>query len=135
MNIKTILTNADLKVTRGRLAILEILFTTKEPITIESINGKIKSFSKGINRSTVFRFINLLYKKGLVKKLEFAEGKFRYELSSIPHHYHVICTQCGTVQDVEGCDIESLEEKTAQKLSFHITSHRVDFFGLCPKCQ
>lgn len=135
MNLKNLLSDSHLKITHGRLLVLEILQKAQQPMDIESIIELVRSSSKRLDRSTVFRIINIFCKKNIITKLEFSEGKFRYELSSLPHHYHIICKKCGSVKDAPGCNIDYLEKETSAKYSYLITNHRVDFFGICPKCQ
>lgn len=121
--------------TTARKAIVKILQNSNEPKTVKEIIHLLQERAIDVDRTTVFRVMNAFTNRGIVKKLEFGEGNFRYELISLPHHYHIVCTKCGTIQDVEGCDVDEIEKKTAQKYNFNITHHRLDFFGLCENCQ
>jgi len=52
------------------------------------------------NKVTVYRILDFLFKNQIIERVEFGEGKYRYELKK-NHHHHLICTNCGRVQDVE----------------------------------
>lgn len=135
MNISHLLKQHHIHITPSRKATIEILLNSANPIDVSTLVAKLRENIPSVDKATVFRTIKLFTKKSIVHKLEFGEGKFRYELASLPHHFHVICTKCGTVKDVAGCRVENMEKETAQKLAFDITNHRVDFFGLCSMCQ
>lgn len=121
--------------TTARKAILEILHNSDEPRTVKDLIELLSERLIEVDRTTVFRIVNAFTDRGIVRKLEFGEGNFRYELLSLPHHYHIVCTNCGTIRDVEGCDVDDIEKATAKKYNFKITHHRLDFFGLCENCQ
>lgn len=121
--------------TTARTTILEILRQSDKPRTVKDIIEALSKKVLDVDRTTVFRIMNAFTGRGIVRKLEFGEGNFRYELLALPHHYHTVCTQCGTIKDVEGCDVDTIEQQTATKYHFKITHHRLDFFGLCQKCQ
>lgn len=121
--------------TTARKAILEILKDSDEPRTVKDIIQLLKDAAIEVDRTTVFRIMNAFTDRGIARKLEFGEGNFRYELLSLPHHYHIVCSHCGTIRDVEGCKVEDIEIETAKKYHFKITHHRLDFFGLCEHCQ
>lgn len=124
-----------IKNTPGRIAILEILQKAKKPVDIQFIIEELDKKQASIDRATVFRIINVFTEQGIVHKLEFSEGKARYELTSLPHHHHVICVNCGIVKDIEDCDVDDLEKKISKNLEFEIQTHRLEFFGLCKKCK
>lgn len=130
-----LLHEADITPTQARIDIVSIIKKAKKPIDSASIVEQMQKKSPETNRATVFRTINMLTAKGILRKCEFEEGKSRYELSSLPHHHHIVCTNCGALQDIEGCGIAEVEERLAKQFNFKINSHRLEFFGLCKKCQ
>lgn len=136
MDPQSVLAQHKIRATSFRVIVLKLLQKAKEPVDVPGLIEELEGKGIEIDRTTVFRVINLFATKGIVQKVEFGEGKFRYELASLPHHYHLICTNCGTVKDVVGqCHVEARQKETAKKFSFLIRNHRVDFFGLCQKCQ
>ncbi len=135
MNIQALLKESSLAVTPARIALLEVLQKEKKPVDVQTLIEALQNENIEVNRVTVFRIINAFVEKGIVHKLEFSEGKARYELSSLPHHHHAVCTNCGKVQDIEDCEVEKIEKKVSENLSFSIQSHRLEFFGLCKNCS
>ncbi len=127
------LKSAHLKVTPARIAALKLFEIYKGPI--DSLN-LIEDLQKKLNsdRVTVFRILNTFLEKGLIRKLEFGEGKARYELNLEDHH-HLVCQNCGSIEDVSDCNIDTLEKEIAVKKKFLIKNHSLEFFGLCIDCQ
>lgn len=124
------LRQADLKVTPARLAILNILEHSDIPMDVVSIRRRVKA-----DKVTVFRILNSLSDKGIVKPIQFNEGKLRYEYADKPKHHHFICENCGKIIDVMGCNIDLLEKDIEKKKKVLVKRHSLEFFGLCADCQ
>jgi Fur family ferric uptake transcriptional regulator len=125
----------NIKSTAPRIAIYKILQESKTPLTIVEIITELRAKFVAVDRATVFRIMNTFSTKGLVYKLEFGEGKARYELASLSHHHHLVCTSCGMIKDIKKCGIDSYSDELAKDTGFAIANHRVEFFGLCSKCK
>ncbi|OGF99971.1 hypothetical protein A2Y99_01445 [Candidatus Gottesmanbacteria bacterium RBG_13_37_7] len=133
---RQILKDKNIRYSRNRIEILKLLEKSKQPLKITDIIRRIKKKNLSINRATVFRIVNLFKEKGILYRLDFGEGQFRYELSSLPHHHHFVCKNCGKILGVNKCLVsDSWTRETAMENSFRILGHRLDFFGLCVKCQ
>ena len=89
-----------------------------------------------VSRATVYRTIDVLVKNNLVRKLELGDGRNRYEnkLDS-SHHDHIICIQCGKINEFMDEDIENLQDEIAKKYQFKIVRHIHQIFGLCKDCK
>lgn len=124
-----------LKATPARLAVLDYLETAKKPLDIVSIFENLKRRKINADIATVFRIINIFTDRGLTRKIEFHEGKFRYEIASAFDHHHFICENCGVIEDISDCNIESLESEISKKKGLLIKKHSLEFFGLCKNCQ
>jgi Fur family transcriptional regulator, ferric uptake regulator len=129
------LREADLKATPARLAVLRLFENTDKPVDVSTIIDYLKQNKIKADPVTAFRIINLFTEKGLTRQISFNEGKFRYELTSEDEHHHFICENCGIVDDISDCNIESLEKNIAKKKGLLIKSHSLEFFGLCKSCQ
>jgi len=127
------------KKTLARTSILDILKKVKRPIDVGEIVKRLKTLKIKVNRVTVFRNINLLVNKKLINKVEFNEGKYRYEIASLPHHHHLVCTKCGYINDIESDSLHKEISKisnTVKKIyNFKIEEHKVEFFGKCKSCK
>ena|ERR1035437_3535877 len=122
------------KKTPARLAISEFLTGANTPVDAEQIIQYLRSQKLDTNKVTVYRTLDFLFKNQAIDRVEFGEGKYRYELKK-NHHHHLICTNCGKVQDVEGNLVENLEKKIQEDKGFMIQGHSLEFFGLCANCQ
>ncbi|HLL60137.1 MAG TPA: Fur family transcriptional regulator [Candidatus Nitrosocosmicus sp.] len=132
--IKKILEENGVEPTLLRIAVYRIFQTSGKPIDAQEIIQTLENEYIKINRVTVFRTLNYFVEKSLIQKHEFGEGKARYELSSLPHHHHIICTDCGNVKDIEDCSVDQIASKINED-EFKIQSHRLEFFGTCSSCQ
>lgn len=125
------LENKGERVTPARRAVIRILDHARGPLSAAEILGKLKGL---INRTTVYREVWFLKAQGLLKEVSFLEGKSRFELVTDCCHHHLVCEECGGVEEVE------LNEKVilnqVKKLSnFQLQRHSIEFFGLCNNCQ
>lgn len=129
------LREANLKATSARLAILAFLEKTDEPLSVASISEYLNQEGIAADQATIFRIINAFTDKGITRQVQLNEGKFRYELSSKSDHHHLICEQCGAIEDISDCSIPKLEEEIQHKKNFLVKRHSLEFFGLCQNCQ
>jgi Fur family ferric uptake transcriptional regulator len=106
------------KKTPARLMVLEYLNNSESPVDAGQIINYLRKKHLETNKVTVYRIL----------------GKYRYELKK-NHHHHLICTNCGRVQDVEIGVIEKLEKEIQKDKNFRVQSHSLEFFGLCSNCQ
>lgn len=113
--------------------IFDILKNSQSSMTANEIYNKV-SQNMDINLSTVYRSLNNLVKKGLLNK-SIRQDKIAYfELSDIAHKHYLICDKCSTSYCTEMCEIEKIVKKIKKETGFNITSHILEFHGICPKC-
>lgn len=124
----------NLRKTPARVAIIEFLGLSDFPVDVEQTIKFLRNKNLNTNKVTVYRTIEKLYKSGIINRIEFGEGKYRYELQK-NHHHHLICTNCGKIEDVQGDLLENLQSKINKRNGFLIKSHSLEFFGLCKNCQ
>ena len=129
------LKKSGLKATNARLAILEYFQKKTMPVDVAEIEQILQTQKVNADQATVYRILNKFVESGILHRVEFHEGKFRYEMASLPHHHHAICIQCGSVQDIADCDTSGIEKLLKKKMSFDVKTHNLEFFGLCSKCQ
>jgi len=122
------------KKTPARLAIIKFLENSKLPVDAEEILQMLRIKNLDTNKVTVYRNLDYFLKKGIIDRVEFGEGKYRYEIK-INHHHHLICTNCGKVEDVDGEVLKKIEEEFYQNKKFLVKNHSLEFFGLCANCQ
>ncbi len=120
-----------LKNTPSRLAILSALKEKSYPLDVMQIFELTKDKT---DLATVYRTLETFYDNGLINKLEFGEGKYRYEIKGKDHH-HLICRGCRKIEDVEDKFMNDWESEIKTKRGFLVSSHSLEFFGLCRDCQ
>ncbi len=125
----------DLRATPTRIAIMQLLEKTKNPIDVSMILDYLKKNKIKADPATVFRIMNAFTAKGLASPIAFQEGKMRYELGSKEDHHHLICQKCGRIEDIEDNVIPALEKHIEKKHNFKVERHSLEFFGLCQNCQ
>ena len=125
---------AGFRATTPRIAVFSFLQKTSYPVTIRQILKDVRP--RTINQTTVYRMLESFKKAGLVVQIDFQHGHAHYELAGERHHHHVVCTSCEKVEDVRGCNDDQLTEKALRQTSHFsgITSHSLEFFGVCKSC-
>ena len=120
-----------LKITPARLSLLDILKHAKKPLSIKEIS-KILG---GPDLVTLYRNIESLMDLKLVNQINLKDWQAYFELNdSKQHHHHIICTNCGKMEDVEIKEVK-LDKTFLKKHGFaKVTDHSLEFFGLCSKC-
>jgi len=123
------------RITPQRMAVLNVMATSDGHPSVENIYEHVKKRFPTTSLATVYKTVTLLKELNEVLELGFPEGGNRYDGHRPYPHPHLICTQCKKIIDP---DLESLSDVTEELVSetgFRITSHRLDFFGVCPDCQ
>lgn len=119
--------------TKQREAILRILRNTRSHPTADLIYEEAKKEIPHISKGTVYRNLKVLQENGQVSELNLDGAESRFE-AKWDNHYHFRCERCGRVIDVdEPFDIK-LNRKVARKTGLKISSHQIEFRGLCPYC-
>ncbi len=129
------LREVDLRATPARVAVMSFLEKSDQPIDVTSVINHLNVKGIKADPATVFRIMNTLTQKGITIPVQFQEGKTRYELSNKEDHHHLICENCGKVEDVSDTIVPTLEKQIKKKYGFKVLRHSLEFFGLCPACN
>lgn len=131
------LRKAGLKVTLPRLKILEILASgdTRHQ-SAEGIYKRLLESNEDIGLATVYRVLTQFEAAGLVVRHHFENGMAVFELNEGAHHDHIVCVDCGTVEEFFDPDIEARQTAVAKRLGFEISDHSLILYGRCrrPNC-
>ncbi len=132
------------RMTMPRQVILNVLSKTSKHLSAEDIYMAVHKLHPSIGLTTVYRTLELLVNLGFVFKFDFGDGRARFELAEGPggkkHHHHLVCTSCGRVVDYtdyikeEKELLERTESGLSKKFNFRITSHMIQFRGVCGEC-
>lgn len=119
-----------LRMTDQRRTIATILDSVIDHPDVEELYGRINKVDKSISLATVYRTVKLFEELGILEKLEFGDGRARYEDADREHHDHLINVQNGEVIEFINSDIEKLQEKIAQELGFKLLGHKLELYGV-----
>ena len=122
------------KRSKQRERMLELLGQTEIHPTADWLYHKLKKEFPSLSMGTVYRNLNILVEQELIRKLPFGSTHDRYEAIKSPH-YHLVCEACGCVQDFDMPHYKKINKQAQQMSGFNISRHRIDFFGICEKCQ
>ncbi len=126
----------NLPVTAQRLAIAETLLTSHRHLSAEEVAQEVTAAGRKVGTATVYRTIDTLLESGLVVERDFGEGFRRFEPArDIPHHEHLVCTQCGRVEEFRDERLERMTTIVAESRGFARQRHRLVIHGVCKDCQ
>jgi Fur family ferric uptake transcriptional regulator len=116
--------------------ILEIFLRQKGHLSADDLVDIVHRDAPGIGRATVYRTLQWMVGAGVARKVDFGEGRSRYEPSyRHPRHYHLICNTCHRSSEFLSSDIESLIEEVATARNFQPTQQVVQIYGTCDDCR
>ena len=137
-NLKNSLRQKGFKLTTQRRVILDVIMENQgKHLSTEEIYDLVKKKYPDIGLATVYRTLQLFDDLGIIFKVNFDDGRSRYELHHDENHqhHHLICLKCGNVIEMEGDLLENLEEIIEKTKHFQVIDHNVKFFGYCSKCR
>ena len=125
---------AGLKVTLPRVKILEILESSdSRHMTAEDVYRALLERGEEIGLATVYRVLTQFVNAGLAEKHHFEGGQAVFELDRGHHHDHIVCAQCGRVEEFVDETIEKCQRDIAAKQGFEITDHSLIIYGRCTR--
>src|SRR5450755_3167104 len=126
-----------LKVTLPRLKILEILErSSTRHLSAEDIYRSLLESNEDIGLATVYRVLTQFEAASLVTRHHFEDGMAVFELNEGTHHDHIVCLECGRVEEFTEEGIEVRQTAVAKRLGFEIRDHSLILYGHCrrPAC-
>ncbi|MBY6065347.1 transcriptional repressor [Leisingera aquaemixtae] len=122
-----------LRMTGQRRVIAQVLQDSDDHPDVEELYARASAKDAGISIATVYRTVKLFEEAGILERLEFGDGRARYEDAEREHHDHLIDMNTGEV--IEFCDpeIEELQERIARKLGYELRGHRLELYGVPAK--
>lgn len=123
------------RLTAVRRNIIEALDASRKPVSVGELTDMLKLKGLSPHKTSIYRELNFMIKEDLVIKITFGEKQSRFELAAMEHHHHAVCEQCGAIEDID-CSggIRDIEKKLGVQ-NFKVSSHLVEFIGLCEKCH
>jgi Fe2+ or Zn2+ uptake regulation protein len=119
------------RVTASRRRVLDAVLAQPAHFTVDDV---LRSTRK-VGRATVFRTMKLLQDLNLVCRILLDDGALHYRLSTRGHHHHLVCVDCGRVEDFTKCDVAPLIRQLARATDYEIEAHWLEVYGRCQACR
>jgi Fur family ferric uptake transcriptional regulator len=116
--------------TSQRKIIALVLEDAADHPDVEELYKRASKIDPTISIATVYRTVKLFDEAGILDKLEFGDGRARYEDAEREHHDHLIDVNSGRVIEFVDSDIEKLQEKIANKLGYKLMGHKLELYGV-----
>ena len=127
----TLLKDSGLKITPARQIIFGAFLKSKKPLSVKELKSKLKN----MDEVTIYRNIEQLASVGLISRVAISNERAYFERVH-EHHHHIVCTICGTLEDIHDCIVPTEALVLKKVKGFHkITSHSLEFFGVCKMCN
>lgn len=122
-----------LRMTDQRRVVARVIGDSDDHPDVEELYARAAKLDPRISIATVYRTVKLFEESGILEKLEFGDGRARYEDAERDHHDHLIDVNSGTVIEFVDPEIEALQEKIAARLGYKLVGHRLELLGVPAK--
>ncbi|MEM6374988.1 MAG: Fur family transcriptional regulator [Pseudomonadota bacterium] len=119
-----------LRMTDQRRIIAAVLEESSDHPDVEELYARASARDSAISIATVYRTVKLFEEAGILDKLEFGDGRARYEDAERDHHDHLIDLNSGKVIEFVDPEIEQLQERIAAKLGYRLKGHKLELYGV-----
>ena len=120
---------AGIRITGQRKLIIEVLQKSKDHPDVEELFKRANAIDNKVSIATVYRTVRLLQDTGILSRLEFNDGKSRFEDAVRKHHDHLIDIDSGEVIEFVDNEIEKIQNKIAERLGFDLVGHKLELYG------
>jgi Fur family ferric uptake transcriptional regulator len=134
MSCVTTLKNRGLKLTPQRILITDIIHDAKGHLTAGEIIGNVQAKMPGVNKSTIYRTLDILEEAGCVIKSE-QGNEFIYHHDEEGHHHHLKCSKCGKTVDCDEDIFASVKNSLMTKYNFRVDLKHIVMNGICGECK
>jgi Fur family ferric uptake transcriptional regulator len=119
-----------LRMTDQRRVIAQVLEASTDHPDVEELHSRSVRRDPRISIATVYRTVKLFEESGIIDRLEFGDGRARYEDAEREHHDHLIDMNSGEVIEFVDPEIEELQERIARKLGYRLKGHKLELYGV-----
>jgi Fur family ferric uptake transcriptional regulator len=119
-----------MRMTEQRRVIARVLSNAQDHPDVEELHRRAHAVDPRISIATVYRTVRLFEEAGILSRLDFRDGRSRYEEASETHHDHLIDMTTGKVIEFVAAEIEALQEAIARRLGYRLVDHRLELYGL-----
>ncbi|MGH2350973.1 MAG: Fur family transcriptional regulator [Chloroflexota bacterium] len=122
------------RMTQQRDILLDVIEHAGEHLDADGLYRLARERDKRISLSTVYRTLSLLKQHNLVDELHLSEEHHHYEAKTSDQHYHLVCTECGRVEEFGGGLVDQLREELKRDRGFEVSAIQLDIAGRCIRC-
>jgi Fur family ferric uptake transcriptional regulator len=116
--------------------VVQVFLRQEGHVSADDLFDRVRREAAGIGRATVYRTLQWMVGAGIARKVDFGEGRSRFEPSyRHPRHFHLICTTCHSSSEFLSSDVESLMEEIAAARNFNAAQSVVQIYGTCEQCR
>lgn len=119
-----------LRMTDQRRVVARVIGAAEDHPDVEELYSRAAKIDPRISLATVYRTVKLFEEAGILDKLEFGDGRARYEDAERDHHDHLIDVNSGQVIEFIDPEIEALQERIAARLGYRLIGHRLELLGV-----
>lgn len=119
-----------LRMTDQRRVVARVIGDAEDHPDVEELYARAAKVDPKISIATVYRTVKLFEEAGILDKLEFGDGRARYEDAERDHHDHLIDVNSGDVIEFVDPEIEALQERIAARLGYKLVGHRLELLGV-----
>ncbi|MGL6210203.1 MAG: Fur family transcriptional regulator [Paracoccaceae bacterium] len=119
-----------LRMTDQRRVVARVIGAAEDHPDVEELYARAALVDPRISLATVYRTVKLFEEAGILDKLEFGDGRARYEDAERDHHDHLIDVNTGRVIEFVDPEIEALQERIAARLGYRLIGHRLELLGV-----
>ncbi|MGL4321896.1 MAG: Fur family transcriptional regulator [Paracoccaceae bacterium] len=119
-----------LRMTDQRRIVARVIGDADDHPDVEELFARAAKIDPKISLATVYRTVKLFEEAGILERLEFGDGRARYEDAERDHHDHLIDVNTGAVIEFVDPDIEALQERIAARLGYRLIGHRLELLGV-----
>jgi Fur family transcriptional regulator, ferric uptake regulator len=119
-----------LKMTEQRRVISRVLSESTDHPDVEQVYRRAVEIDPKISIATVYRTVRLFEEANVIERLDFGDGRSRFEENREEHHHHLIDLQSGEVIEFVNEEIERLKERIARDLGYELIGHRLELYGI-----
>jgi len=130
------LKNSGLKATLPRIKVLEMFQkTTQRHMSAEDVFKMLLAEGAEVGLATVYRVLMQFEQTGILSRNHFESGKAVFELNEGQHHDHLVCVDCGRVEEFFDPEIERRQHNVAQARGFELQDHALALYAVCTKVK
>ncbi len=123
------------KLTRQRQAVVDVMTLANTRLTTAEVFAKAQRGCPDLGLTTVYRTLEILEQLGAIRRVHLEDGCEAFAPTAIEHGHYLICANCQTTIEFEGCDLSPMLDRIAVQTGFTIDQHWLELVGRCPKCQ